>query len=160
MSMYLNRRAVRHALHVDSGVAAVVSPRIWEGCSQALNDAYSCSDTLVSMVPLYAALSRGGHRVLAYSGDVDGVVPTLATRRWVRSLGPVVEPWRAWVAPDGNVGGFTERVSVREQGGSDRDSGTGEVVFCTVRNAGHMVPRFEPERAFAMVQRFIAGQPL
>eukprot|EP00937_MAST-01D_sp_MAST-1D-sp2_P007275 g7275.t1 len=154
VDQFLNRASVRHALHVSAANA----PARWEGCSQTLNDAYSCADTLDSMVPLYAAMVNGGRRVLAYSGDVDGVVPTLATRRWVRALqletadgAAAAGGWRAWVDDSGNLGGYVEQHAA---------AGGGEATFATVRNAGHMVPRFQPARAFAMVRRFMAGEEL
>ena len=125
----------------------------WQPCSDAVNDAYSCADTLDSMVPAYGALVEGGHRLLAYSGDVDGIVPTLATRRWLEELygnnktaaagTGADDAWRAWIGADGNLAGYTERHA------------GGAAVFATVRNAGHMVPRFQPERAFTMAQRFL-----
>lgn len=35
--------------------------------------------------------------VLIYSGDVDGIVPVIGTRRWTSGLRlPIIEPWRPW----------------------------------------------------------------
>jgi hypothetical protein len=39
-----------------------------------------------------------------FSGDVDGIVPVLGSRRWVESLGlPVARAWRAWASATGQV---------------------------------------------------------
>ena len=78
---YLNTPAVRFSLHVSRS-----APAKWSPCSDAVNNAYSCPDTLVSVVPLYMQLLQEGHRLLVYSGDVDGVVPTLASRRWIAGV--------------------------------------------------------------------------
>lgn len=39
-----------------------------------------------------------------FSGDVDGIVPVLGSRRWVAVLGlPTVKPWRPWYSSSGQV---------------------------------------------------------
>lgn len=143
---YLNLAAVRRALHVSERAGA------WSSCSQALNDAYSCSDTLVSMVPLYSALLQDNRRVLVYSGDVDGVVPTLASWRWVQSVQGkrTVDNWRPWLSSTGQIGGWTMRWA----------AGGGQLVFATVRGAGHMVPAFQPLRAFELFYSFLHNRSL
>ena len=36
-------------------------------------------------------------RILIYSGDVDGIVPVVGTRRWTAGLGlKTTKPWRPW----------------------------------------------------------------
>ena len=58
-----------------------------------------------SMLPVYKALLALDDpplRVLIYSGDVDGCIPHVGTRRWVASLGlPVERPRRAWHSATG-----------------------------------------------------------
>jgi serine carboxypeptidase-like clade 2 len=184
---YLNLPSVRAALHVSPR-----APAVWAPCSDPVNDAYSCPDTLESVVPRYTAFLADPshpHRVLVYSGDVDGVVPTLASRRWLATVAntDVADPWRPWMADDGQVGGWTERFAHRHRptsgdgdgdtgdhghghsvaNGSDRSSGGGghrasggELVFATVRGAGHMVPSYQPTRAFALYRAFLRRQQL
>ena len=56
------------------------------------------------MLPVYESLMGldPAPRILVYSGDVDGCVPHLGTRRWVSSLGlPPAEPWRSWHSTTG-----------------------------------------------------------
>lgn len=77
------------------------------------------------------ALLDAGLRIMIYSGDVDGIVPTTGTRMWVEGLGlPVRVPWTPWLSPGPGqlppqVGGY-----VTEYDG---------LMFATVRGAGHMV---------------------
>ena len=140
--MYLNQKAVQRALHVRKEWQGP-----WEECSQALNNAYSCSDTLDSMVPLYRALLERGKDVLVYSGDVDGVVPTLASKRWVETMDgkTVVEEWQSWFGSNGQIGGWKMRWKV----------GVGELTFATVRGAGHQVPTFQSQRADDLFSWFV-----
>jgi carboxypeptidase C (cathepsin A) len=160
---YLQKPEVRAALHVSPEAAA------WSGCSDALNDAYNCADTLVSMVPLYVALRSNGIKILIYSGDVDGIVPTAASRRWVERVaasdrnvraregtqsssahGNGDSGWRRWHLDDGLLAGYTFEVS-DEKGQS--------LCFVTVKGAGHMVPRFKGQAAWEMASRFVHGIP-
>ena len=40
--------------------------------------------------------------MLVFSGDVDGIVPTIGTRRWIAALDlPVKHPWRPWTSSTG-----------------------------------------------------------
>ena len=160
---YFQRSDVRLALHVSPLAPAFVP------CSAAINDAYSCSDTLVSVVKDYEALlahagAKQSQRLLVYSGDVDGIVPTQATRRWIAELisrRNATDPtttsdssskgggdWGAWFegAGRGQLAGYTQRWEWENNA---------SLVFATVRNAGHQVPAFQPKRAFAMARRFI-----
>ena len=161
---YLNNKAVRSALHVDARAAP------WSSCSNTLNNHYACNDTLISVVPLYLDLLRKGHRVLIYSGDTDGIVPTLASHRWVNNA-PGLEltvGWRSWKDSSGQLAGFTEihtlvdgkSKSNKRKGANESTGNSGSLVFATVRGAGHMVPRYQPERAFDMVARFLNDEPL
>ena len=183
-TLYLRRNDVRAALHVDPlaapfspcalrrcfapasevprmhGADAPILPSFRArvtACiagSDAINDAYSCADTLVDVEPLYRELlARSGARLLVYSGDVDGIVPTLATRRWIAQLVREHAPapadadgeWRHWQA-SGQLAGYQQR-----WGWANNAS----LLFATVRGAGHQVPMYQPERALAMARRFI-----
>ncbi len=146
LAKYLNLPATQRALHVRS---AWEGP--WSSCSQTVNNAYSCEDTLVSVVPLYRKLLHRGRRVLVYSGDVDGIVPTLASKRWVVEMKgdrTLRERWRRWMGKDGQIGGWTMRWNVGQ---------SGDLIFATVRGAGHQVPTYQPQRAFALFEKFLLG---
>merc|ERR1712125_82081 len=111
----------------------------------------------VSLVPSYDDLvvKRGLH-VLLYSGDVDGIVPTLATRRWLRKLQrmKLEDSWRPWRTSDGMLAGYTE--TYRPVNTTHTQNTSGRAVFATVLGAGHMVPRYQPFRAFTLIQNFIS----
>ena len=67
-----------------------------------------CRDDLVaSMLPKYRDILRQEAEldILIFSGDVDGSVPVMGTRRWVTSLQlPIVKEWRPWYSHTGNCG--------------------------------------------------------
>jgi serine carboxypeptidase-like clade 2 len=65
--------------------------------------------------------------MLKFSGDTDGVVPTTGTINWINSLGrEVLEDWRPYYTPDGELGGYVEEFDGLTLG--------------TVHGAGHMAP--------------------
>merc|ERR1712107_933038 len=87
---------------------------------------------------------------------VDGVVPTLATRRWVRTM-PNMElakngTWHPWRTSDGELAGFMEHFVPRDQGAG---KSAGEALFATVLGAGYMVPQFRARRAYELVRNFL-----
>ncbi len=59
------------------------------------------------MLPVYRELLAAEPRLamLVFSGDVDGIVPVLGTRRWIRALElPLAAPWRPWTSATGGAG--------------------------------------------------------
>jgi serine carboxypeptidase-like clade 2 len=143
VELYFNRRDVQDALHANVSGAL---PGPWATCTSAID--YSRDDLLASMLPVYEDLLRSGISMLVYTGDVDAIVPIIGSRRWIEGLGlQVEEPWRAWRAATGQVGGWT--------------TGYGQGLrFASVRGAGHLVPLTQPERAFHLFSRWIHGKPL
>jgi hypothetical protein len=149
---WLNRADVRAALHVDPSAGE------WAMCTNKLK--YSFNDVVASMVPLHRKLmshTAPPLRVLIYSGDVDGIVPTAGTRAWVESLAwPVAAPWRAWNCSSGHRGvqtaGYVEVF--------DTPALPAGLTFATVRGAGHMVPTTQGARAAHLFARWMSGEPL
>ncbi|RYR79999.1 hypothetical protein Ahy_A01g004784 isoform F [Arachis hypogaea] len=79
------------------------------------------------------------------SGDVDSRVSVTATRYALNVLKlPIVTPWYPWYS-ENEIGGY----AVQYKG----------LVFATVRGAGHMVPSWQPERAFNLILAFLSGYP-
>ncbi|KAL6748591.1 serine carboxypeptidase-domain-containing protein [Haematococcus lacustris] len=113
VELYLNRPEVQRALHVNQTHKL---PGKWQDCTRKIS--YSKDDLMSSMLPVWRQLldvgSELGLRFLVYSGDVDGIVPVVGTRRWVRYLGmKEVAGWRPYLAPSFNglngpqVAGYT-----------------------------------------------------
>lgn len=140
VNTYLNIPAVQKAIHANTNLGYP-----WTVCSSLVN--YSRDDLLSSMIPVYQQLIAANLRMLVYSGDVDGIVPVTGTRAWLDQLSAAstTNTWRPYTV-SGQVGGYVEE----RQG----------LTFATVRNAGHMVPYTQQERALHIFSNFIAGNPL
>ena len=44
-----------------------------------------------------------GYKILFFSGDTDGAVPTLGTRRWIKELNLKIKDkkeWQPWIIND------------------------------------------------------------
>ncbi|MCO5573360.1 hypothetical protein L7F22_027129 [Adiantum nelumboides] len=136
---YLNLASVQSALHVTS-------PVVWTGCSGVVFNNYTKADILQPMIPLYQELLKEDLRIWIYSGDADGVVSTLGTRKWIKKLNlPVEIPWYAWSYKN-QVGGWTQKYK--------------GLTFASVRGAGHLVPAVKPGPALALFRSFLAGESL
>mmetsp|Transcript_34240 Transcript_34240/g.25300 ORF Transcript_34240/g.25300 Transcript_34240/m.25300 type:complete len:81 (-) Transcript_34240:105-347(-) len=69
---------------------------------------------------------RNKYKIMFYSGDTDGALPTYGSRTWIGSLGwEITEKWRYW-RTDGQISGYIEQYD-----GLD---------FVTVHGVGHMAP--------------------
>ncbi|KAK9808334.1 hypothetical protein WJX73_003210 [Symbiochloris irregularis] len=144
VSTYMNLPEVQAALHVNQSGQL---PGPWSDCSSYLQ--YSRKDLLTSELPVWQRLLQRYPRlqILIYSGDVDGIVPVIGTRRWTAGLGlPITDPWRPWHSLTGQVAGHTITYA--------------GLTFASVRNAGHMVPFTQPERSYAMFTSFLHNQTL
>jgi len=144
MQEYLNIAGVQQAIHA--------MPTAWVDCSNIVN--YSYQDLLSSVIPVYQwLLTNTNLRMLVYSGDVDGIVPTTGTRAWMATVNfGVVEQWRPWMDSEQQVGGWTLQYSYP-------GSKVG-LTFATVRDAGHMVPWTQPIRSFDLFSRYLNNQPI
>ena len=112
---------------------------MWDFCNDKINNAYKRDFTKGS---LWAYKKhRNQYRMLKFSGDIDAVVPTLGSMRWISELGWKVETkWRPYFF-DGMVAGYIE----------ERDG----LTFATVRGAGHAVPQFKPAESYKLVFNWI-----
>jgi serine carboxypeptidase-like clade 2 len=109
------------------------------------------------------AAAASSLRMWVYSGDTDGIVPVLGTRRWVEGMGlPVAEGWRAWTDAEGQVGG--RRVDYSSPAAAAAAGGNGTAAigpfpslsFVTVRGAGHMCPYDAPQRSQQLFSDFLS----
>ncbi|KAA3458978.1 serine carboxypeptidase 2-like [Gossypium australe] len=132
MISYLNRAEVQTALH--AGVAK------WHKCSYSI---FGWADSPASILPIINNLMASGLRVWLYSGDVDSVVPISSTRYAINELKlPLKTAWRAW-STHNQVGGYVEEYE--------------GLTLVTVRDAGHLVPSYQPARSLAMISSFLQG---
>jgi len=75
-------------------------------------------------------LKDGKYKILKYSGDSDGVVPTQGTMKWIDALAlKVSKPFRSWKVGDNTSGWVTEYEN--------------NFTFATIHGAGHMAPQWK-----------------
>jgi carboxypeptidase C (cathepsin A) len=137
---YFNRDDVKEALHVNKS-------KTWDLCSYSVYFSYYMQDK--ASIWAYQTLFENNIRILIFNGDVDIVVSYFSNQRWIESLGlEVLEPWRQWRAFDDkvNVAGYVEKYK--------------ELTFCTIKGAGHEVPKYKPKEAYYMFSKFINNEDL
>jgi len=142
---YLRRADVIAAIHAPTKTQ-------WSECSGTQQYGYTKSvldkyhqiiaDDRASKV---AGNSGSALRMLVFSGDGDSVVATVGTRAWIDSLKLTeTSAWRPWVDSGNQLGGFTQQYE------------DGLLTFATVRDAGHEVPQYQPERGLRLFESFIS----
>jgi hypothetical protein len=151
--VWLNLPSVRDALNVRN---ESVSGRKFSFSTVLPGYGY----TAHSLLDLYnETLTKSGLRIMQYSGDADPCVPYVGTERWIESLRmPIQIPWRPWRV-DSEVAGYALRYKTAERD-EDTGKGTGYFDFVTIRDAGHMVPRYKPAAALEMMRAFLEGRVL
>jgi carboxypeptidase C (cathepsin A)/drug/metabolite transporter (DMT)-like permease len=136
MFEWLSHPSVKAALHVPVD-AAFYQVDNAEGFPY-----YSTEADLLSWYQRIVAEKK--LRVLIYNGDTDPGINSFRSQQWVRELGfNESQSWRPWTL-DGcqRMGGAVTRYA----NGLDHLS---------IRGAGHMVPLFKPEAAFAFISKFL-----
>ena len=133
---YFNRVDIRELLHIPTYVQA------WELCTGNIDYTTSPNASLWA----YEAL-RGKYRVLKYSGDVDGSVPTLGTRGWINSTDwAVTEAYRPYTLENQLIG----YVEVRENW----------FTFGSIHGAGHMAPQYKPPETYHLIFNWLHQTPI
>jgi serine carboxypeptidase-like clade 1 len=136
---WLNNESVRSAIHAEP--VSKIGP--WLLCTNQLQFHHDAG----SMIPYHRNLTSQGYRALIYSGDHDMCVPYTGTEAWTESLGyGVADSWRPWIVNE-QVAGYTQGY---ENG----------LTFATIKGAGHTVPEYKPQQAFAFYSRWLAGSKL
>jgi hypothetical protein len=130
---YLNNETIRKQLNIPADAPA------WDMCMDGID---YVEGTLGSQF-IWEKL-RGKYRMLKYSGDQDGCVPTRGTLGWISALGwETKKEWRQWkVDGKNNAAGWVWNLD-----GLD---------FMSVHGAGHMVPQDQRESALFMLNSFIS----
>lgn len=132
---YMNREDVRAVFNIPVDVQA------WSQCTRKISyhELDECS------MWIYPIL-RNQTRILKYSGDTDGAVPTAGTRDWIKMLNwDVLEDYRPWYT-NGQVSGYIEKYD--------------GLTFQTVKGVGHMAPQWAREPVQDMINAFIYNEPI
>ena len=134
---WLRRSDVQTALHVRS------TPDF----SLSTNLEYNF--TAASLLETYKERLAPNFRILQYSGDADPCVPMPGTQKWIRSLAlPETTPWHPWTAP--GTAAITGYATAYEP----------DFTFASIRDAGHMSPRYKPRELFYMIDAWLRKGPL
>jgi carboxypeptidase C (cathepsin A) len=90
---------------------------------------------------IYPILKEYGYRLMHYSGDTDGAIPTLGTRKWVEAQGwNITNEWRPWTS-NGQISGYLQ----------DYDNFT----FALIHGVGHMAPQWKREDVTSLIMKYI-----
>lgn len=139
LSDYINRADVRRALNIPDSVQG------WSMCSPEVSSKYRLQ--LEASLWIYKIFLQYNYKMLFYSGDTDGAVPTQGTRRWIESLNLNVKgPWRSW-----NTNGQVSGYQINYEGGLD---------FATVHGAGHMAPQWKRLEVTKLFSNWIHNEPV
>ena len=123
---YMDRADVRKILHVSEKKGK------FQPC---VNFNYTMLEKATLWI--YPILKQGGYRILKYSGDTDGAVPTYGTEKWINKLGWTVKQSHRPFYMDDKVAGYME---IRD--------GLDYLIF---HGAGHLVPLWlRKESQFAL----------
>jgi len=132
---WFNREDVREAIHA--------APLNVAGKFVICSDRVAYNKTIPSVFGVHWRLiNYFGMHALIFSGDHDMAVPHTGTEEWTMMLGqPVISEWKEWLDNQNQVGGYHVEYE--------------HLTYCTVRNAGHMVPQTHPAQALEMFHRYI-----
>lgn len=136
---FMNDPNVRDQLHIPTTVQQ------WAMCKDDFN--YTMFENATQSIWDTDSLYNN-YRMMKYSGDKDGCVPTIGSLGWILSLErTVTADWRAWYLE----GTETLAGYVQEFEG---------LTFITVHGAGHMVPQDQREAGLTMINYFMSGKEL
>lgn len=121
--------------------------RQWEPCNMTPTIPFILSgDELFDFREAVIELLRGDVHVVIYAGDCDFMVDWIGSRAWVQQLSwPHREAWAQ--APQ-------DTVVIENRTAALRQSAHG-LTFVQVRDAGHLVPRDQPQLALALIRGMI-----
>lgn len=133
MTDYMNRADVRAAFNIPDDV------QTWSQCTRKI-DYHELDECSYWIYPIL----RNQTRIMKYSGDTDGAVPTYGTKQWIANLGwATTEEWRPWFT-QGQVSGYVQKYD-----GLD---------FVTVKGVGHMAPQWAREPVQDMITAWIHNE--
>ena len=135
-SDYFNRQDVRDALNIKTD-------QEWELCT----DRIDYNQSLKASYWIYPYFKPNNIRVLHFSGNADGSVPTQGTRTWINTLGwNITKPYRPFYIRNRQVGGYVV----------DYDG----LTFTSIQGVGHMAAQWSPEATKRAVFDFINNKTI
>ncbi|XP_038703782.1 serine carboxypeptidase 1-like isoform X2 [Tripterygium wilfordii] len=136
---WLNNAAVRNAIHAAPASVAGA----WVLCT----DRISYHSDTGSMIPYHKNLTTQGYRALIFTGDHDLRIPFTGTQGWTRSIGyNVVDEWRPWF--------------VNNQAAGYLQGYANNLIFLTIKGAGHTVPEYKPQEALYFYSQWLDGKQI
>jgi carboxypeptidase C (cathepsin A) len=139
-TVYFNDDKVREAFHIPEGLPE------WTLCSKTIR--YDMSIFTGSYEVLGGLIFNEDIRILIYSGDTDGCVPTLGTRKWIKMMNMTVsDSWRHWSTSydQTDIAGYV----------MDFQEG---LTFLTIKGTGHMSIQWKRPEGFDMFSRFLKDE--
>lgn len=146
----LNDPQAREGFHIWAN-ASVYDGHLWFMCS---NINYTANP--IASYWIYPHMISKGYKILVYSGDTDGSVPTEGTMRWIKTLASEIgmtikKPYAQWTLPglqpsQPQVAGYNVVYS--------------GLTFVTVKGVGHMVPQWQRPAGYKMIYSFLNNQIL
>lgn len=131
---FFNRQDVRDALHIETS-------QPWELCTDRIKYA---TDSKASYW-IYPILKKNKIRVLHFSGNADGAVPTEGTRNWINSLNwNITKEYAPFYIENRQVGGF----AVEYDG----------LTFASIQGVGHMAAQWSPVATRYAIMKFIQNK--
>lgn len=133
---FFNKQEVRDALHIETD-------QPWELCTDRIR--YSSGEKASYWI--YPILKENNIRVLHFSGNADGAVPTQGTRDWINSLGwKITKRYAPFYIEDRQVGGYVEEYD--------------GLTFTSIQGVGHMAAQWSPVATRHAVMQFIRNRPI
>jgi len=101
-------------------------------------------------------LIKNNYKILVYSGDTDGAVPTIGTIRWIQQLRTdmglkTLKSWSSWVM-NTTIGDYS---SYQLKGFYEIYQG---LTFVSVKGVGHLVPEWAGKEAFHIFNYYLSNK--
>jgi len=147
--IWLNKPEVQRAFHIFDNIT------LWQPCNDIVGNNYNVSWDNASYWA-YPILIKNSYKILVYSGDTDGAVPTIGTIRWIQQLRTdmglkTLKSWSSWVM-NTTIGDYS---SYQLKGFYEIYQG---LTFVSVKGVGHLVPEWAGKEAFHIFNYYLSNK--